>query len=264
MTRLELIERLIAMLLEGMPEYGGWAARAGDDERSRRALLRGLMNLRPPAPLSDGFIRLQDELLGAERDERGIVDAMALPTIAGEGGRMALWQGDITRLSADAIVNAANAGLLGCFHPGHACIDNVIHSAAGLRLREECAASMRRQEHPEPTGSVKVTGAYNLPSRYVFHTVGPIVAGELSRRHRDDLRNCYTSCLEAASERGLSSIAFCCVSTGEYRFPPREAAAIALRTVREFLRSDAVIARVVMNVFKDSDRAIYEDLLEAP
>ena len=160
----------------------------GLDEIAQRRLLRSLMNLRLPAPLSAEYLALQDELLRAELDEKGIVDALALPAIA--DGRIALWQGDITRLAVDAIVNAANAELLGCFHPCHGCIDNAIHSAAGLQLREECNALMLAQGHPEPSGSVKVTNAYNLPSRYVFHTVGPIVRGPLRQCDREALAGC--------------------------------------------------------------------------
>lgn len=255
-SRRELVELLIDILLGEMPEYRDEAARLGADDGSRRRLLRSLMNLRPPSPLSAEYLALQDELLGAERSEKGVVDVLALPAVA--GGRIALWQGDITRLAADAIVNAANAELLGCFHPCHGCIDNAIHSAAGLQLREECAALMREQGGPEPTGSVKATGAYNLPCRRVFHTVGPIVRGELRQADREALASCYIACMGAAADLGLRSIAFCCISTGEYGFPAREAASIAVRTVRDHLRNNAGVSRVVFDVFKDSDLEIYE------
>jgi O-acetyl-ADP-ribose deacetylase (regulator of RNase III) len=260
MVREAIITRLIDILLGEMPEYRDGTERLGKDERSQRMLLRSLMNLRSPAPLSAEYLALQDELLGSERDEKGVVDALVLPGL--DGGRLALWQGDITRLAADAIVNAANSELLGCFHPCHCCVDNVIHSAAGLQLRAECDALMRAQGHPEPAGSVKVTKAYNLPSRYIFHTVGPIIRGELMPSHCETLERCYAACLRAADERGLSSIAFCCVSTGEYGFPPLKAASIAVETIRDYLRTSKCISRVVLNVFRDSDREIYEAELE--
>jgi O-acetyl-ADP-ribose deacetylase (regulator of RNase III) len=260
MVRNQLIARLNDILLAEMPAYRDGAAKLDKDERAQRMLLRSLMNLRPPAPLTLEYLALQDELLGEERDEKGIVDALALP--CPDEGRIALWQGDITRLAADAIVNAANSELLGCFHPCHGCIDNAIHSAAGLQLRAECDALMRKQGHGESSGSVKVTKAYNLPSRYVFHTVGPIVRGELMQSHRDALKSCYLSCLRAADERGLASIAFCCISTGEYGFPPREAASIAVGTVRDYLRGATSLSRVVLDVFKESDREIYKTELE--
>lgn len=261
MTRIESIQRLNELLLSEMGEYRAQSARFGTDSGAQRRLLRSLMNVRAPAPLSAEFVRLQDALLGEEREERGVVDPLLLP--AASDGRIALWQGDITRLKADAIVNAANGALLGCFIPCHGCIDNAIHSAAGLQLREECSAMMERQGHAEASGNAKATRAYNLPSRYVFHTVGPIVSGPLTRRHREELRSCYASCLGLAEEMGLASLAFCCISTGEFRFPPEEAAAIAIRTVRDFLGRSASIARVVFNVFKDGDREIYERLLAA-
>lgn len=259
MTRFDLIRRLNELLLSEMEEYREQAKAFKSDAASQRKLLRSLMNVRFPAPLSAEYVELQDRLLGEEREENGVVDPMALPAVS--DGRIALWQGDITQLAADAIVNAANSALLGCFHPCHACIDNAIHSAAGLQLREECAAIMAKQGYPEKTGTVKATRAYNLPCRFVFHTVGPIVSGPLTKRQRDQLRNCYEACLGKADEIGLSSIAFCCVSTGEFRFPPDEAATIAVGAVREFLSRSSAPERVVFNVFKDSDREIYERML---
>lgn len=259
MKHMEQICRLNAMLLEEMPSYRAQAARFPEEEAAQRRLLRSLMNVCPPMPLRSEFLAAQDELLSAEREEKGIVDGAALPAAAHP--RLAVWQGDITRLKVDAIVNAANSALLGCFHPCHGCIDNAIHSAAGLQLREECGRVMRAQGHPEPNGKAKITGGYNLPARYVLHTVGPIVRGRVTRQDRAELEGCYRSCLELAAERGLSSVAFCCVSTGEFHFPNREAAAIAVRTVTEFLRRNTTIQRVIFNVFKDIDAQIYQSLL---
>ena len=257
---LSLIQKLNEMLLSEQPAYRTQAALVEKTEKAQRDLLRALMNVRPPRPLSAEFLRLQDELLSAEREERGMVDAMTLPAVPSDP-RIVLWQGDITRLRADAIVNAANSALLGCFIPCHRCIDNAIHSAAGLQLRAECAALMEGQGHPQETGTAKLTAGYNLPARHVLHTVGPIVAGALTEEDRALLASCYRSCLSLAAKHGLSSIAFCCISTGEFHFPNAAAAKIAVREVRAFLRENNTIKRVVFNVFKDEDRAIYERLL---
>ena len=257
---LALIQKLNAMLLAEMSEYRVQAAEVGETEEAQLTLLRALMNVRPPRPLSADFLHLQDELLSAEREQRGVVDVMTLPSVSLDA-RIILWQGDITRLNADAIVNAANSALLGCFIPCHRCIDNAIHSAAGLQLRAECAALMERQGHPEETGTAKITAGYNLPARHVLHTVGPIVSGALTEEHRELLASCYRSCLALAAKNGLKSIAFCCISTGEFHFPNAAAAAIAVREVRAFLAENTSVERVVFNVFKDEDRMIYERLL---
>lgn len=262
MERLEQIEELNRLLLREMPEYRRLAEQFPHTAADQRRLLRSLMNLRPPRSLEPGFVRLQDELLSAEREEKGVVDVMSLPT-AGDP-RIALWQGDITRLRADAIVNAANSALLGCFHPCHGCIDNAIHSAAGLQLREACSRIMEAQGRPEPTGRAKLTGGYNLPARYVLHTVGPVIRGPVTDCDREQLAACYRSCMALAAERGLKSIVFCCISTGEFRFPNREAAEIAARTVTECLEAETSVSRVVFNVFKDADRVIYQDICMGP
>ena len=225
MNRLEQIQYLIGVLLKEMPVYQTQAKDFPRDEQSQRRLLRSLMNVRPPLPLDVEFLAVQDELLLAEREEKGVVDAAALPVSASDS-RLILWQGDITRLSVDAIVNAANSALLGCFVPCHGCIDNAIHSAAGLQLRDACNRLMEQQGHPEPTGQAKLTAGYNLPARYVLHTVGPIVQGRVSRHDRELLASCYRSCLELAAEHDLQSVAFCCISTGEFHFPNQEAAKI--------------------------------------
>ncbi|MBC8571086.1 protein-ADP-ribose hydrolase [Zongyangia hominis] len=259
MQRLELIKKLNAFLLDEMPQYRQEAAQWEENLPAQRRLLRSLMNVRPPLPLSPAFVKLQDELLGAEREEKGVVDGAALPATGDP--RIALWQGDITRLQVDAIVNAANSALLGCFVPCHGCIDNAIHSAAGLQLREECRQLMANQGHEEPTGGAKMTLGYNLPCRYVLHTVGPIITGELGERDCEALSSCYRSCLELADEKGLRSVAFCCISTGEFHFPPDRAAQIAVSTVREFLDAESTEMRVIFNVFKDSDKAVYRSLL---
>ena len=255
-----LIKQLIAILLAEMSEYRAQAAQVEETQEAQRELLRALMNVRPPRPLSEEFLRMQDALLSAERKARGVVDVMTLPAVPSDA-RIVLWQGDITRLNADAIVNAANSALLGCFIPCHRCIDNTIHSAAGLQLRAACEELMKRQGHPEPTGAAKITAGYNLPARHVLHTVGPIVHGALTEEHRQLLASCYRSCLTLAAKNGLKSVAFCCISTGEFHFPNDAAAEIAVREVRAFLAENTSVERVVFNVFKDADLHIYERLL---
>ena len=196
----------------------------------------------------------------AEARERGVVDVETIPCVAAHP-KLALWQGDITRLNADAIVNAANSQLLGCFVPGHHCIDNAIHSAAGLQLREACAALMREQGHEEPTGGAKITRGYNLPAKYVLHTVGPIVHGAVTERDRALLASCYRSCLRLAEEHGLQTVAFCCISTGVFHFPNEAAAEIAVATVNEWLETARHLRKVVFNVFLEKDLHIYRRIL---
>jgi len=262
MKRIEQIRALNKMLLEELPEYRKQAAAFPKEEAAQRRLLRSLMNVRPPMPLSPDFLTLQDQLLSAESEEKGIVDGDALPATAAHP-QIAIWQGDITCLKADAIVNAANSALLGCFCPCHGCIDNAIHSAAGLQLREACHRLMTAQGHEEPTGRAKLTKGYNLPAKYVLHTVGPIVRGGVTEQDRVELAACYRSCLELAAAHGLSCVAFCCISTGEFHFPNREAAEIAVKTVTDFLRHDTSVKKVIFNVFKDIDAQIYRDILGA-
>jgi len=262
MNRVQQIKTLNEMLLAELPEYWEQAAQFPQEETAQRRLLRSLMNLRPPIPLSADFLTLQDEVLSAERDEKGVVDADTLPVTV-DHPQVAIWQGDITRLKVDTIVNAANSALLGCFCPCHGCIDNAIHSAAGLQLLDECHRLMTAQGHEEPNGRAKLTRGYNLPAKYVLHTVGPIVRGRVTERDRVELVACYRSCLTLAAERGLSSVAFCCISTGEFHFPNREAAEIAVKTVADFLQTSTSVKRVIFNVFKDIDAQIYRDLLRA-
>ena len=259
MKRSEQIHYLNEALLEEMPQYRREAGRLPQDAESQRYFLRCLMNVREPRALSPRFLQAQDELLQAEREEKGIVHVADLPAVPGDE-RIVLWQGDITRLDADAIVNAANAQLLGCFRPGHNCIDNVIHSAAGLQLREECASIMRAQGHEEPTGQAKITKGYNLPAKHVLHTVGPIIEGPLTEKDRELLASCYRSCLKLAEENRLKSVAFCCISTGVFRFPKEEAARIAVSTVRGYLEK-GTIEKVVFCVHGEENLRIYQNLL---
>lgn len=247
---------LIHELLNEQPMYAN--INIPKDEPGQRNLLRSLLNVRPPAPVSDEFLSIQDEYLQKLNEERGVVRVESLsPTASG----FYLWQGDITTLAADAIVNAANSGMTGCYRPMHNCIDNCIHTYAGVQLRNACNEIMLRQGHPEPAGSAKITPAYNLPSRYVIHTVGPIVEGKPSDEDRRLLASCYTSCLRLAEENGLGSIAFCCISTGVFGYPPSDAACAAVAAVREHLLKTRSGIKVIFNVFKDSDLLIYRGLL---
>lgn len=259
MKETEQLQFLTETLLDEMPQYRREAKRISRDAEEQRYFLRCLMNIREPGTLPERFLQAQDELLSQEREEKGVVHVSELPPIPSDG-RLVLWQGDITRLDADAIVNAANSALLGCFRPGHNCIDNVIHSAAGLQLREECAAIMRAQGHEEPTGQAKITKGYNLPAKYVLHTVGPIITGPLTQEDRELLASCYRSCLRLAEYKRLKSVAFCCISTGVFRFPKDEAARIAVSTVRETLRTSNM-DKVVFCVHGDENLRIYQKLL---
>lgn len=261
MNRAQQLAYLNQALLADLPQLAGEVAALPGDEAAQRRLLRALMNLRPAElPLDPEFLTVQDAFLSAEREAKGVVDAAGLPDLPGHPG-ISLWQGDITRLKADAIVNAANSALLGCFHPCHGCIDNAIHSAAGLQLRAACHQLMAAQGHDEPTGQAKITAGYNLPAKYVLHTVGPVIRGAVTDGDRGLLASCYRSCLTLAAERGLHSVAFCCISTGEFRFPNEEAASIAVETVTKFLQTPSSIQKVIFNVFQDRDLQIYRSIL---
>lgn len=249
---------LIRALLAEEPRYQG--IRIPSSEEGQKDLLRSLANVRMPKPISQEFLEIQDAYLAEEQALRGVTDAGLLPPVPSDAC-LALWQGDITTLKADAIVNAANSSLLGCFHPLHSCIDNIIHSRSGIQLRLLCNEIMERQGHEEPTGRAKITPAFNLPSKYILHTVGPIIFGQVTEHDCELLASCYRSCLQLADEHHCKSVAFCCISTGEFHFPNRKAARIAVDTVRETLAEGSNIQRVIFNVFKDADLAIYQELL---
>lgn len=256
MNQNERRQFLIRELIEESDEYKNMQIPSGSVEQKQ--LLRGMMNIRRPKKIMPAFLAVQDEYLQKENTDRGIVDVEKLPEIK-KG--ISVWQGDITSLKCDAIVNAANSGMTGCYVPNHRCIDNCIHSYAGIQLRLECAKLMKKQGYEEPTGRAKITKGYNLPSRYVIHTVGPIIYDHVRRRDEKLLANCYRSCLGLAAQKGLGSIAFCCISTGEFHFPNQKAAEIAVQTVDEFMQKESSITKVIFNVFKDIDKKIYEELL---
>ena len=249
---------LIQSLLKERPEYRDIDIPA--EPESQRQLLRGLMNIRAPQSIGADFLKMQDEYLQGETAAKGITDIADLTPI--QPG-LYLWQGDITTLKCDAIVNAANSGMTGCYIPNHRCIDNAIHTFAGVELRLACEELMEQQGYPEPTGQAKITPAFNLPCRYVLHTVGPIINGRVTEKDKSRLESCYRSCLELAAENGLESVAFCCISTGEFHFPNEQAAQIAVETVKQFMNRKTSVKKVIFNVFKDLDKAIYEKLLRA-
>ena len=258
MTHEEQLRYLIQALLAEGAQYEGIAL--PEDVQGQKELLRALMNVRPPIPIGQDFLTVQDEYLSTERDMEGVADVRSLPPLYCDE-RMVLWQGDITTLNVDAIVNAANSGMRGCFRALHPCIDNMIHSKSGIQLRLYCDELMKRQGYEEPAGQSKITPAFNLPSRYILHTVGPVIEGRVTRRDRELLASCYRACLELAAENGLKSVAFCCISTGVFRFPNREAAEVAVKTVTNFLQIPSSIQTVIFNVFKDTDRQIYRSIL---
>ncbi len=256
MTQTERRAYLIRELLNEQPEYAGMEI--PQDEGEQKRLLRGLFNIRMPKPVSKEFLEIQDNYLQTATSQKGVTDVRNL-TPAADG--LYLWRGDITTLKVDAIVNAANSQMLGCFCPNHGCIDNAIHTYAGVQLRLECAKIMKAQGTPEPTGTAKITGGYNLPAKYVLHTVGPIVGNRVTKQDEELLASCYRSCLELASAYHLQSIAFCCISTGEFHFPNKLAAKIALHTVTEYRANHSDI-EVIFNVFGETDERIYRELLE--
>ena len=256
MTQSEKREYLITELLKELPEYK--KINIPTNEMKQKKLLRSLFNIRMPLPVSDDFIAIQDEYLCEESRLKGITSLDDLQPIEPD---IYLWQGDMTRLACDAIVNAANSEMLGCFCPCHGCIDNAIHTFAGIQLRLKCAEIMKKQGHKEDTGKAKLTPGYNLPCKYILHTVGPIVRGSLTRQDCDLLASCYRSCLELAEKSHIESIAFCCISTGEFHFPNDTAAEIAIKTVKDFKRHSHSKIKVVFNVFKDTDYEIYRELL---
>lgn len=258
MTQAQRRLLLIQSLLKEKPAYRDLGIPV--EPESQRQLLRGLLNLRVPQHADADFLLMQDAYLQGETAAKVITDIADLTPI--QPG-LYLWQGDITTLKCDAIVNAANSGMTGCYIPNHRCIDNAIHTFAGVELRLACAELMEQQGYPEPIGRAKITPAFNLPCKYVLHTVGPIIDGRVTKADKELLASCYRSCLELAAENGLESVAFCCISTGEFHFPNEQAAQIAVETVKEFLKTQTSVKKVIFNVFKDLDKAIYEKLLGA-
>lgn len=252
-------ERRIYLIQELLKENQAYSeVKIPETSVEQKQLLRGLMNIRLPRQVGEEFLKIQDEYLQEEIRRKGITETDTLIPVQEE---IYLWQGDITTLRCDAIVNAANSQMLGCFCPNHGCIDNAIHTFSGIQLREACAKLMEEQGQEEKTGEAKITPAFNLPCNYVLHTVGPIVGWRLTENDKKLLASCYRSCLELAEKHGVRSIAFCCISTGEFHFPNDKAAEIAVRTVKEYKRQTGSRIEVIFNVFKDLDKEIYRKLL---
>ena len=250
MTQAEQLDFLIRELMPDINIPANTAA--------KWRLFRSLVNMRLAGSVSEKFLQVQDDFLQNKIKSKGVTDTDDLKPL---NGKLCLWQGDITMLKIDAIVNAANIQLTGCYYPCHGCIDNAIHTFAGVQLRNKCAEIMQKQGFPEPTGQAKITPAYNLPSRYILHTVGPIIRGKLTAHDCEMLASCYRSCLKLANAYKLQSIAFCCISTGEFHFPRRQAAEIAVKTVQDSLFQSVSVQKVVFNVFTDEDRKIYEKII---
>lgn len=256
MTQAQRRMFLISALLKENPRYS--SVKIPAEEIGQKQLLRALMNVRLPARISPEFLEVQDAYLQGELTAKKTVRLSDLRPVQKE---LYLWRGDITTLECGAIVNAANGGMTGCYQPCHNCIDNCIHTYAGVQLRLKCAEIMAEQGCEEPAGQAKITPAYNLPCDYVIHTVGPVVRGELTRRHCELLKSCYRSCLELADKNNVGSIAFCCISTGVFMFPNDRAAEIAVDTVQEYKLETGSRIEVVFNVFKEQDERIYRQLL---
>ncbi len=243
-------------LIRAMLDEQGYRNEIPRDVFEQKRLLRGLFNVRPPKEASTEFLAVQDAYLREAAREKGVTTLAELSPIR---PHQYLWRGDITTLAVDAIVNAANSTLLGCFSPNHGCIDNAIHTFAGVELRLACNEIMQQQGHEEPAGSAKLTPGFNLPAKYVLHTVGPIVSGRLTEQHCQELASCYESCLALAEENGIGSVAFCCISTGVFGFPQDAAARIAVETVKAYRKRCPI--DVVFNVFKEADLRLYQALL---
>lgn len=255
MTQHERRKYLIAALLKEAPQYS--KIEIPPEEQEQKTLLRSLFNIRMPLPVTKEFLTVQDAYLQEAR-QKGIT---ALSDLEPVQKGIYLWRGDITTLQCDGIVNAANSQMLGCFCPNHGCIDNAVHTYAGVQLRLACADLMKRQGHEEETGKAKIMPAYNLPSRFILHTVGPIIHSGLTKKDKELLVSCYRSCLELAEKNGLKSIAFCCISTGEFHFPNGKAAQIAVKTVKKYKEQTHSKIEVIFNVFKELDYNIYQELL---
>jgi len=219
--------------------------------------IRALMNVTMPFDLPPEFYRKQDEYLKDRLSREKVIDVSLLP------GRISLYRGDITLLKADAIVNAGNSALLGCFVPLHSCIDNAIHSKAGLEVRRDLMQVMSRQGHEEENGKVKVTQGYNLPSAWIFHTVGPQVRGSVTSQDEEDLRSCYLSCLKEADRRNVKSLVFPCLSTGLFDYPIEPASLLAVMTVKNYLEKTGSNLHVVFDVFSPRDESVYRNVFRS-
>lgn len=256
MNNKEELNYLLGHLISEKEEYNNIII--PNSYTGKKELLRVLMNIRPPTYISDDFLKVQNSFLKNEIESKGIIDLSKIDECS-NFEKISLWKGDITGLKVDGIVNAANSKLLGCFEPGHYCIDNTIHSFAGIQLRNECDEIMKKQGFREPVGKAKITKAYNLPSKFILHTVGPKISGKLSENGEKQLKSCYISCFNLANINNLKSLAFSCISTGEFKFPKNKAAKIAISTIIDLLKKPNSFERIIFNVFSDEDYRIYKN-----
>lgn len=272
MNQNERLDYLVEQFKEDSVQYRDLETPA--DPAGKKRILRSLMNIRMPRRMAPSVLAVQDEYLKERNRENGIVQISDIPTIADQGSRhphadcISIWQGDITRLATDAIVNAANSQMLGCFIPMHTCIDNCIHTFAGVQLRAECSRQMNQlrikygRDYEQPTAVPMLTDAYNLPAKKIIHIVGPIVQYELNPKLEKDLADCYLNTLDMCLNKNLKSVAFCCISTGVFRFPNKRAAEIAVQTVNDWMKKHhGSMERVIFDVFKDEDKKYYEELI---
>jgi len=270
----ERLNYLIEVLKNENTQYKNKEIPANIEDK--KVMLRSLMNIRPPKENSEEFLKVQDEYLAERNKAKGIVYLKDIKTVKETvnskhpfSDKISVWQGDITNLSCDAIVNAANSRMLGCFVPMHVCIDNCIHTFAGVQLRNECNNIMNKfrekngKDYEQPTAVPIITDGYNLPAKKVIHIAGPIVSKRLTETNIQDLKNCYKNILDMCLKHNLKSVSFCCISTGVFSFPNKKAAEIAVETVTNWLTQNKdKIDRIIFNVFKDEDKICYEQYLK--
>lgn len=256
MNKEQLVDKLLDYFINEDKRFLNY--KIPNSYKDKRKFLRGIVNLRKPYPLEEKILKLEDQLLQLELKEKVIADSKDIPLIE---DKISIWLGDITLLKVEAIVNACNSYLLGCFVPNHTCIDNAIHSFSGIRLRLKCNEIMQGKE--EETGKAKITSAFNLPSDYVIHTVGPIVSKTLTDKEINELKECYISCLELARHNNIKTIAFPSISTGVFKFPKDKASEIAVDTVRNYLKKyPNTFDKVIFNVFTKEDKFYYVRLFK--
>ena len=246
---------LIQQLLNERNDTAG--VKIPEDAQGQKDLLRGLMNIRMPDPIDEEFLKIQDEYLKEENLADGVITIEDLTPLKADD-RLYIWQGDMSRLGVDAVTLPANSGFTGCYQWLHSCLDNILGSKAGIELRLYTNDIITRQGYPEPAGQAKITPGFNLPAKYIIHTVGPIVQGRLTKENERMLASCYRSILELADQNDIRTLALCCISTGVFMFPNQRAAEIAVETVRKYLEETGSQIKIIFNVFKDIDLMFYK------
>ena len=240
--------------------------------KDKKRIYRSLCNIRDAKPISEEYFKIENKYLQEELNKKDITDVADIQpakellkvTNLKYEDKICLWKGDITTLKIDAIVNAANSQGLGCFVPMHSCVDNIIGSNAGVSLRLECNKVMKEKNYFLPTGKAFITKGYNLPAKYVIHTVGPIIYEEVTEKEEQELINCYINSLKLAIQNGIKTIAFPCISTGKFRFPKTQACKLAIKAVEEFLDThNDEIDKIVFNIYIEEDYEIYEQYIRS-